>query len=485
MEIIREKTFMWVVNLSILIFSLLPAHVFAQNKFSVRDGNMHIVLSRHQSILTLDSFLVRYGLNDLNSKQYYSDGFLDSIKAKGWNVLKVDHDVIVIAKPLDAIENINAAENSIILGSKNKSEIDFDKLRAETVFGYNRFVNKRDFKNKNGTVTFFLRGNTNAKTVYLSGTFNDWSTMATLMNKKDSGWVVDVDLPPGKYWYKFIVDGRWVEDIDNLNKEKNQYNGFNSVYYCTNYSFFLRGFLGSKKVFLNGSFNDWKINQVRMHPSKIGWHADVYLAEGTYTYKYWVNGLWVIDSGNSNKVDNAEGTYNSIITIGTPTIFKLKGFKNAKKVILAGSFNNWSEQQLSMQPIAEGWSIPFGLRPGNYQYKFIVDGKWITDPDNALTVANDNGDLNSIIIIKPNYTFNLKGYDTAKRVAVSGTFNDWDKAGYPMKKVGDKWVCSVYLSPGKQLYKFIVDGKWIIDPANKIWEGNEFDTGNSLLWVDK
>lgn len=485
MEIVRKNLWLIILNLSLLLFSFLPSQVLAQNKFSINDGNMHIVLSRHQSLVTLDSFLVRYGLTDLNSKQYYKDGFLDSIRAKGWNVLKVNEDVIVIAKPLDAIENINATENSIILGNKNKSEIDFDKLSAETFFGYNRFVNKRDFKNKNGTVTFFLRGATNAKTVYLSGTFNDWSTAATLMLKKDSGWIVDVTLPPGKFWYKFIIDGQWAEDNDNLNKEKNQYQGYNSVYYCTNYSFFLRGFLGSKNVYLNGSFNNWNLNQIKMHPSKIGWHADVYLAEGTYTYKYWVNGLWVIDSGNPNKVDNAEGTYNSIITIGTPTVFKLKGFKNAKKVILAGSFNNWNEQQLSMQPTAEGWSIPYGLRPGSYQYKFIVDGKWITDPNNALTVTTENGDINSVIFIKPNYTFILNGYANAKNVAVSGTFNDWDKAGYPMKKEGDKWKCSVYLSPGKQLYKFIVDGKWIIDPANKIWEGNEFDTGNSLLWVDK
>jgi hypothetical protein len=35
------------------------------------------------------------------------------------------------------------------------------------------------------------------------------------------------------------------------------------------------------------------------------------------------------------------------------------------------------------------------------------------------------------------------------------------------------------------LYKFIVDGKWILDPGNKLWEQNAENTGNSILWIDK
>jgi hypothetical protein len=52
-----------------------------------------------------------------------------------------------------------------------------------------------------------------------------------------------------------------------------------------------------------------------------------------------------------------------------------------------------------------------------------------------------------------------------------------------MKKVNDGWMVELFLPVGKCLYKFIVDGQWIIDPGNKLWEQNEFGTGNSLLWV--
>jgi 1,4-alpha-glucan branching enzyme len=49
-----------------------------------------------------------------------------------------------------------------------------------------------------------------AKAVFLAGTFNGWNTTATRMAKGAGGnWSVAVDLPPGHYEYKYVVDGRW------------------------------------------------------------------------------------------------------------------------------------------------------------------------------------------------------------------------------------------------------------------------------------
>jgi len=53
-----------------------------------------------------------------------------------------------------------------------------------------------------------------------------------------------------------------------------------------------------------------------------------------------------------------------------------------------------------------------------------------------------------------------------------------------MVKEGGKWILPIYLQQGKYTYKFIVDGKWILDPANKLYEGNEYGTDNSVLWVE-
>jgi hypothetical protein len=54
-----------------------------------------------------------------------------------------------------------------------------------------------------------------------------------------------------------------------------------------------------------------------------------------------------------------------------------------------------------------------------------------------------------------------------------------------LKHNGNEWEIALHLSKGKHLYKFIVDGKWILDPANKLWEQNEHNTGNSVLWFEE
>jgi len=53
----------------------------------------------------------------------------------------------------------------------------------------------------------------NAKKVYLAGSFNSWESKS-LSAKKDSkgNWAIKVSLKPGKYEYKFFVDGSWQND---------------------------------------------------------------------------------------------------------------------------------------------------------------------------------------------------------------------------------------------------------------------------------
>ena len=72
-----------------------------------------------------------------------------------------------------------------------------------------------------------------------------------------------------------------------------------------------------------------------------------------------------------------------------------------------------------------------------------------------------------------------------KAVFLAGDFNDWTPDALRMQHEDDVWVFRIHLSVGKHVYKFIVDGKWIIDPGNSQWEDNEFDTGNSVLWMEE
>jgi 1,4-alpha-glucan branching enzyme len=356
----------------------------------------------------------------------------------------------------------------------------FPAVNNGVMYGYNRFRYK-PFAAKDSTVTFFLRGNLNAQRVMLAGSFNNWVPTALRMNKSDSGWIAFVNLGPGKYWYKFIVDGNWTIDHDNMLMENDGLGNINSVYYKPNVLFSLNSYTSAKKVYLAGSFNNWQPRDLLMNKTPSGWEIALYLPEGTHTYRFVADGVWFADPSNNNKFPNEYGDYNSVIRIGKPHIFKLSSYTNARQVVLAGSFNRWRDDELFMRKTPTGWELPYTLGGGNYEYKFKVDGNWLTDPANPPTSNHSN--KNSYLIIDPNYTFRLKGFSDAKKVFISGDFINWNPEAFLMKREGNGWVFDVHLSTGKHLYKFIVDGRWIIDPSNPLWEQNQYGTGNSIIWI--
>jgi len=55
-----------------------------------------------------------------------------------------------------------------------------------------------------------------AKEVILMGDFNNWNSKIHPMKINEDGlWKKIVMLPPGKYEYKFLVDGQWWHDPSN------------------------------------------------------------------------------------------------------------------------------------------------------------------------------------------------------------------------------------------------------------------------------
>jgi len=189
------------------------------------------------------------------------------------------------------------------------------------------------------------------------------------------------------------------------------------------------------------------------------------------------------DPANQTVRKDGNGNLNSFLDIGEAYLFKLDGFTTAKKVILTGSFNQWDRAELVMDKTEKGWQLPYVVSAGNYEYKYIVDGKWMIDPANPFSTGSGNGE-NSFIALKANHLFELAKFPDAKTVLVTGSFNGWNKQGYKMTREGGKWIMPLYLQPGKYTYKFIVDGTWIPDPFNKLYEQNEHGTNNSVLWID-
>jgi hypothetical protein len=333
-----------------------------------------------------------------------------------------------------------------------------------------------------GRYRFWLAQDRDAGKAMLSGSFNRWSTTALPMTRTDSGWIAEVALPPGRYAYKFIVDGYWREDPWNRQTEPDGHYGVNSVWYVPNHRFALAGHPDARRVVVTGSFNGWREKEPQMTRSASGWFLDAWFREGTYAYKFIMDGDWMTDPANPVVRDDGMGNRNSFFAIGDSTTFRLRGFAGAQRVTLAGDFNAWNGTELPMRRVDGGWELGHVLAPGNYGYKFVVDGDWITDPDNPVACGPPDA-RNSLHVEEPNHRFRLPAKDDIREVLVSGSFNGWADPGYPLQRSGDEWVLDLHLEPGKYTYKLVVNGEWILDPGNPQWQENEYGTGNSVLWI--
>lgn len=79
----------------------------------------------------------------------------------------------------------------------------------------------------------------------------------------------------------------------------------------------------------------------------------------------------------------------------------------ASQISLAGSFNNWAQDVLLMEPGNNGiWKIEIPMLPqGRYQYKFFIDDKmWMEDIGNPYREPDGFAGFNSILLIEQEKT---------------------------------------------------------------------------------
>ena len=403
------------------------------------------------------------------------------VNKEKWNVRKLDGHRVELSKPMGAGASIT--KDDVYMLDDRLINAAGAEERESVAYGVNIFSLYTVFNYNQGMARFFLPERKYARHIYLSGTFNNWSTMQTPMIRCDSGWFITIRLKPGKYTYKYIIDGTWSLDPYNKLREDDTQDGENSIVFCYNYRFYLPNYKGSRNVYVAGSFNDWNPNGIRMQKIPSGWAVNLFLREGTHAYKFIVDNEWILDPTNNVQRPDGMGHENSFLSIGDTMYFFLKDHSAIKKVNVAGNFNAWNPNELAMPKYKDGWRLPYVLAAGNFEYKFILDGRWITDPDNPYTVGSGTK-TNSFMSVKPNHIFRLAGFAGARKVILTGSFNNWNDQGYEMKIIDDVWIFSLYLRPGKHTYKFIVDGKWIADPGNDLWEQNKYGTGNSVLWIE-
>ncbi len=76
--------------------------------------------------------------------------------------------------------------------------------------------------------------------------------------------------------------------------------------------------------------------------------------------------------------------------------------KGLKSISLVGQFNDWDADSTALTEVSPGvWTVTLPLRPGVYEYQFMLNGtQRVTDPTMP-QVSNDFGSPNSVVTVSP------------------------------------------------------------------------------------
>jgi cyclomaltodextrinase len=83
--------------------------------------------------------------------------------------------------------------------------------------------------------------------------------------------------------------------------------------------------------------------------------------------------------------------------------FTFKPDTHYEQVFLAGTFNGWSTDATPMQRKGDTWEVTLFLAKGEYRYKFVADGQWITDLNAKKFYPDGYGGQNSAIMVDDSF----------------------------------------------------------------------------------
>jgi chromosome partitioning protein len=122
----------------------------------------------------------------------------------------------------DASESLTSAPVIEVVKPPRKEKVDLEQRMEEIL--------KEELPKFKLTEVDLTLQAPDAQSVYVAGDFNDWKTDDTTMMKQvDGAWKLKVSLPAGRYRYRFVKDGEWIEDPSNTNHVMNPYGQLDSL----------------------------------------------------------------------------------------------------------------------------------------------------------------------------------------------------------------------------------------------------------------
>ncbi|KAG2447799.1 hypothetical protein HYH02_007256 [Chlamydomonas schloesseri] len=174
--------------------------------------------------------------------------------------------------------------------------------------------------------------------------------------------------------------------------------------------------------------------------------------------------------GNVTKLED-EGLFKGQVVYSK---FTWPAVLGGDEVYIWGSFNDWSKGvRLHKVDRATDATVILPLRPGTYEFKFVVDKVWTPAPHEP-TVTNAEGHLNNYRVIAPTATFTL----TAPKADSVLVIGDWDNWQYSLMLQKDPatgvFTAKAHLPPGQYSYVYVVDGNVVTDPGLPTYPDAEY-----------
>ncbi len=160
--------------------------------------------------------------------------------------------------------------------------------------------------------------------------------------------------------------------------------------------FHLKDYPEAKSVYLTGNFENQIAGKQYMTQIPDGWMTSLDLLPGSYEYHFTI----VKNSGkkkklpprikkvsfreakiiakNSSREANNDTDARKVMA-GEKILVPLKvRVPDARNVVLAGEFNHWDGEALSMKqgPAGKWWILIIPLKTGKYKYRYVVGANW-------------------------------------------------------------------------------------------------------------
>ncbi len=187
--------------------------------------------------------------------------------------------------------------------------------------------------------------------------------------------------------------------------------------------------LSNDEVSVCGEFNHWQCIPLQKNDKGIFYGVvnlvedDLYPAKPAYDYKFRVDGVFTHDPENADTMEDGAGSLVSRIVfqqsgpnkqisarILEDSPYEEKEFRTvefriyqpqAESVSLVGNFNHWDPESDFLERERNGvFRVVKKLKPGEYHYNFVVDGKVILDTYNPITLLREEtGEISSALMV--------------------------------------------------------------------------------------